>query len=308
MEPFRVEQLRKERYDQIYFSPHMDDVAYSCAGRILQDRAQNKSILVVTLFGNGSSLEQSEGASGTFDQYADRLTEERAAMEALDADLIWLNLPELLFRKKSLTDLVRYCLPALPTPERAIQDQIKEQVLRVCRDRLAEGGEIFFPLGVGFHPDHCLTFEVGRALNASGEFRVQFYEDLPYAGVIDLAAMRRRLLGDARPRINLWRGATETTRKLMLIGRARWLLWPLVLVQLCLLTALHRLRGSGPNALGMPTLEERGIDDVVQRKAEVMRLYPSQTAFFFTLDEGLIEMLRREGRFVERTWTYPPTA
>jgi len=38
--PYFREQLRQPRYEEIHISPHMDDAAYSCVGRILQSRAQ----------------------------------------------------------------------------------------------------------------------------------------------------------------------------------------------------------------------------------------------------------------------------
>jgi hypothetical protein len=38
----------------------------------------------------------------------------------------------------------------------------------------------------------------------------------------------------------------------------------------------------------------------------MMRLYPSQTAFFFALDDTLYDYLRRDGGFFEYSWRYPP--
>src|SRR5690349_7243387 len=104
------EQLRHERYDEIHISPHMDDSAYSCAGRILQRRREGARVLVVTVFGNGKqALDVGEG--GTFSDYAKRLEEERAVMQRMDVDHVWLNYPELLFRKKGAGDLLRFLFP-----------------------------------------------------------------------------------------------------------------------------------------------------------------------------------------------------
>src|SRR5690349_5459067 len=175
------ELTRHERYDEIYISPHMDDAAYSCGGRILQSRAQGKTVLVVTVFGNGKA-ELDAGDTGTFSDYGKRLQEELAVMARLDADLIFLNAPELIFRKNSVATIVRYALPFLPLTS-PTHDELFATLLELVEARLAPSGQLFFPLAVGFHPDHRILFDVGRSLHSLARYRITFYEDVPYSTV-----------------------------------------------------------------------------------------------------------------------------
>ncbi len=44
-----IESINK-RYEHIYLSPHLDDVALSCGGRIVKQRSKGENVLVVTVF------------------------------------------------------------------------------------------------------------------------------------------------------------------------------------------------------------------------------------------------------------------
>lgn len=309
------EQLRHERYDEIHISPHMDDTAYSCAGRILQRRREGVRVLVVTVFGNGkSALDQSD--TGTFSDYAKRLEEERAVMQRLDVDHIWLNYPELLFRKKGASDLIGYLLPFLSLGGSA-HDDLFETLLGLIQQRLARPsagaptapeGEVLFPFGVGFHPDHRVLFDVGRALHGLGRFRVTFYEDVPYSTVPALRALRLGYLG-APSSFGLWRATFDLNVFLFRnFGVWRTLTWLPILLYLCCLSVLHALSGRLDRQRDepLPQLSIREIGDVIAQKADVMRLYPSQTAFFMTLGPELVEMIKFEGRSQELSWRFPP--
>lgn len=300
------EQLRHERYDEIHISPHMDDAAYSCAGRILQRRREGARILVVTVFGNGKPA-LDPGDTGTFSDYAKRLEEELTVMQRMDVDHIWLNAPELIFRKNGASDLLRYLVPFMRLSG-ATHDELFETLLELITRRLEVGGEVLFPFGVGFHPDHRVLFDVGRALHALGRFRVTFYEDVPYATVPALRALRMRYLGVPQ-RFGLWRATFDLNVFLFRnFGWLRSLTWLPILLYLCSLIVLHALtRGLDRGAdEPLPTLSTRPIDDVIAQKADMMRLYPSQTAFFMTLGPELVEMIKFEGKAEELSWHFPP--
>jgi GlcNAc-PI de-N-acetylase len=300
------EQLRHPRYDEIHVSPHMDDTAYSCAGRILQRRHEGARILVVTVFGNGKG-ELDSGDTGTFSDYKKRLEEECAVMQQLQVDHVWLNYPELLFRKNGASDLLRYLLPFMSLSG-AAHDDLFETLLALLSERLAPAGEIFFPFGVGFHPDHRVLFDVGRALHGLGRFRVTFYEDVPYATVPALRALRLSYLG-APSRFGLWRATRDLNVFLFRnFGVWRALTWIPILLYLCCLRVLHALLGRLDRGRDepLPQLSVREIGDVIAQKADVMRLYPSQTAFFMTLGPELVEMIKFEGKSQELSWRFPP--
>jgi LmbE family N-acetylglucosaminyl deacetylase len=298
--------LRAEQFDEIHISPHMDDTAYSCAGRILQRRREGARILVVTVFGDGKSAPDASD-TGTFSNYEKRLTEELAVMRNMDADYIWLNYPELLFRKHGITDLARYLFPFTRLTSSA-HDDLFESLLTLITRHLAPGGTIFFPFGVGFHPDHRVLFDVGRGLHGLGHFQVSFYEDVPYSRVPVLRALRLRAL-DMPAALSLWQSASDLNQFLFRnFGALRYLTWLPLLLYVTSLVVLRALSGASDKLASEPDprASTRDISDTIEGKAEAMRLYPSQTAFFLTLGPELVEMIKFEGRAEEVSWTFPP--
>jgi LmbE family N-acetylglucosaminyl deacetylase len=302
-----AERLRSERYDEIYVSPHLDDVVYSCAGRIAQQRRAGKRVLVVTLFGDGAR-EPLSNLTGRFADFQARREEDRAALGRLDADYVWFNHPDFVFRRPSPGDLLRIALPFLRLPASELQRAIARELLELCERRLAERGQVLFPLAIGFHPDHRLTFDVGRALHACGRFAVEFYEDIPYALFPVMVALRLRYLGLPAP-ISLIRGAREMNDGLFRFFGLPWLTFlPTLLYLLALLGAQRllriqdRLRGEPP-----PTrLPDRQIDDVIENKVAAVRLYPTQTELFLAMDDRLYALLRAgAGGYLERSWRFP---
>jgi LmbE family N-acetylglucosaminyl deacetylase len=168
-----AEQRRFEQYDAIYISPHLDDAVYSCAGRIIKERRADKRVLVVTLFGEGPDLKR-RARKGRLSDFATRREEDRAAMAKLDADYVWFNYPDFVFRRPSLADLWHIAFPFLPLSPAAMQRDMASSLLSLIEARLAPTGSVLFPLSVGFHPDHRIVFDVGRAIHALGRFTVRF--------------------------------------------------------------------------------------------------------------------------------------
>jgi LmbE family N-acetylglucosaminyl deacetylase len=298
------EQLRFDQYDEIYVSPHMDDAAYSCGGRILQSRARGARVLVLTVFGTGRADVPQETAQAHFTDYDARTAEELAVMQRLDADFIWLDYPELLFRKHSLWDVARFFVPFMWLGGRA-QDELFEATLQIISRLLAPAGQLFVPLAIGFHPDHRLLFDVGRALHALGRFRVGFYEDVPYSLKPPMTALQLRFLG-VRRSLSLGQAAHELTdfwlREYGKIGSYLWL--PLVLYLALLLPLRALLRLLPWQRELVPRLVPCEIADTIREKADIMRLYPSQTAYFLTLDASLVERIKPEGHARELTWYF----
>jgi GlcNAc-PI de-N-acetylase len=312
MAPLR-EQLRHERYDEIYVSPHMDDAAYSCGGRILQERRAGRRVLVITLFGTGKGAPSTTvGGSGgsALSDYAQRSAEEEAVMAALDADFVWVDYPELLFRPKRLGELLRFLLPYLPLPPSPVGDDLFALLAGLIAQRLAPGGSVYFPLGVGFHPDHRLVTDVGRALHGLGVFPVLFYEDVPYSTVRAFVTLRLSTLGfDVQAPLGV---AARTINHFVFrtFGWVELLSLPVVWTYLACVRvagALLSSRDAGPGE-PRPVLEARDIAGVLHEKVAVMGLYPSQTALFFEPGEGLYEALRIDGLYEERCWRFPPFA
>lgn len=90
------------QYDHVYVSPHFDDVAASCSGRIFKQIEQGKSVLIVTVF-TAAAAHGSPGVSNTLKSilnYKRRRKEDRAAMQQMGVDYLWLEHPEILFRNQ----------------------------------------------------------------------------------------------------------------------------------------------------------------------------------------------------------------
>jgi LmbE family N-acetylglucosaminyl deacetylase len=302
------QQLRASRYDAIYISPHMDDAGYSCGGRILQQRQRGLRVLVVTLFGTGEPVPGNEDVQHRFADYKQRAAEEEAVMAALDADFIWLNLPELLFRPKPMADVFRFALPCLPLAPSAIEAQLFARLLAIFQAHLVPGGEVHFPHGVGFHPDHRIVTDVGRTFHALGLIQVVFYEDVPYSTVPAFVSLRARTLGLSASAPLLT--AAQSVSHFVFRSFGLWaklavpLLW-LYFAFLLFFQAISRKEDRAPGE-PPPVPDRLDIADVIHRKVAMMRLYPSQTAFFFALDDTLYDYLRRDGGFFEYSWRYPP--
>ena len=308
---FVAEQCRFDRYDEIYVSPHLDDAVYSCAGRIAQQRRAGLRVLVVTLFGSGTSESTIPGtgaASKRFGDFEVRRQEDRAAMARVDSDYVWLNEPDFVFRRPSVGDVVRIAFPFLRLPSSEMQVRLLRALTALCESRLAQGGRVVFPFAVGFHPDHRIAFDVGRAMHAGGRFPVEFYEDLPYALAPVMTALRLRYLGFGPTKTPLWRSAREMNFALFRFFGVPWLTflptllyaWLLLLVQR-IFQAQDRLRDEPA-----PVREhEYAIDDTIDDKVAAMRLYPTQTELFLAMDDRLYAMLREPGGYFERRWRFP---
>lgn len=284
----------------------MDDAVYSCGGQIALARSAGTRVLVVTLFGNGEADERGQGLFGDISR---RKREELAAMEHLDADYVWLNFPDMLCRRAGPRELLSYIIPFMrPTPD-ALLERMHAAIYALCARLLAPNGRVYFPLGIGFHPDHRRAFEVGRLLQAVPNWPVAFYEDVPYAQVQALREDRLRHLG--------WHGPSalfRDTREIhaFVFPRSKpWyrpLSWTSIFVHLVMGRILFRLVGRADPIAGKLTLLERDISTVVAKKILAIRDYASQTDFFFPRGEGIREVLARthDGRYVERFWTVSP--
>ena len=302
-----AEQRRYQRYDEIYFSPHLDDVVYSCGGRIAQQRRAGRRVLVVTLFGDDTHAATSRVAQ-RYGAFHVRRQEDQAALARLDADYVWFNHPDCLFRSPSSGDTLRALFPFLRVPESKLLKEVAQDLSALCETQLAEAGRLSFPLAVGFHPDHRILCDVGRALHAQGRYRVEFYEDIPYAQFPVMVALRLRSLG-VPASTPFWQSAKELKQALVLFFDLPGLpTFVSTLVYLPLLSALEALSGAQDRFADEPPptrLPELPIDDVIEDKVAAIRLYPSQTELLLAMDDRLYGMLRGSAGYVERSWTFP---
>ncbi len=119
-----------------------------------------------------------------------RLEDERFAYFA-EASVVWLDLPDAVFRGYEGDDQ----LLGTPRPDDTPPvDLLRREIARL------EPQKVYLPLGVGGHVDHQLARQVGLALLAEGrrwvmpgpdhQGSVTFYEDFPYAWWNEASARR----------------------------------------------------------------------------------------------------------------------
>jgi LmbE family N-acetylglucosaminyl deacetylase len=308
---FELYRLRERHYDRIYISPHLDDAVYSCGGQIAQHRANGRRVLVISVFGSGPIEPQREPVH-VFRDAARRKLEELAAMEQLDCDFIFLDQPDALHRKHSVGQVVRFCFPFLRLVPGDLHGRMRAALEPLLARLLAPFGTVYFPFGVGSHPDHRLAFDLGRELHLAGFAPIEFYEDVAYVHVEGMLEERLRNLGVQAhvPFLRFARGVHRLTFK----RSPRWhaLAWgPLLFAFLSLRYALQRVTrivDRRPEQ-GDPRVSERDISEHITAKVAAMRAYASQTEFFYPDPSALPkELARFGGRQVERSWAFPAPA
>ena len=178
----------RERYKTIYLSPHLDDVALSCGGRIYQQTSQNEPILIVTTMAGESAPDLQLSAFAQelhqrweLPQYAVRArrAEDAAASQILGADYLHWSIPDCVYRTEPATGE-----PCYPTWESVITTQhpadgavIAQLVHQLAQ--LPSADEIVVPLTAGNHVDHRLVRQA--AVLAFTPNSLLYYEDYPYA-------------------------------------------------------------------------------------------------------------------------------
>jgi LmbE family N-acetylglucosaminyl deacetylase len=159
----------------IIVSPHLDDAALSCGGRMLGDQ----STLVLNVFSR-STWWRFDGAPGDVDTIlACRRAEETLVSRLSGEPMTNLDLPEALLRGHAMADVFTAKADAR---DEDVSARIEASVSSLAHEhRLAHW---FLPLGVGDHIDHRLARDAASAaLDRAGvkPTHLHFYEDLPYA-------------------------------------------------------------------------------------------------------------------------------
>ncbi|HIE39625.1 MAG TPA: GlcNAc-PI de-N-acetylase [Anaerolineales bacterium] len=169
--------------EQIYLSPHLDDVALSCGGRIrLQVRAGVR-VRVVTVFAGGLAGALTPFAQALHHQWglgrdapAARRAEDRAALALLGAEPTHWNLPECIYRSATDGAFLYPTWEALWGPLHPADGPLLKELARRI-GALPEAATLYVPLGAGGHVDHRL---VRRAAEAAAR-PLLYYEEYPYA-------------------------------------------------------------------------------------------------------------------------------
>jgi LmbE family N-acetylglucosaminyl deacetylase len=181
-----------ELYQRIYLSPHLDDAALSCGGRIYQERQAGLPVLVVTLMAGDPPPEAAEtsfvsalharwGLDAHPNPVAARRAEDEAALSVLDAHGEHWGWPDCIYRRHPTTgEFLYHSETHLLGPVQLIE---RGFIIGIARRLdtlpLAPGGRVYTPMAVGGHVDHRLVRQAAEAWRVPGGELV-YYEDYPY--------------------------------------------------------------------------------------------------------------------------------
>jgi LmbE family N-acetylglucosaminyl deacetylase len=174
-------------YRHVYLSPHLDDAALSCGGAIAQAVAAGESVLVVTLctalppsdmeFNALAREFHAAWALPPEEVVAARLREEHEAIARLNADNLWANQFDAIYRHPEVYTS-RQALFSQPGPHDPLFATLYPYLKKLQQQLPA--ASYYAPLGVGSHVDHLITHRVAQAVFGTA---LSFYEDFPYVAV-----------------------------------------------------------------------------------------------------------------------------
>jgi LmbE family N-acetylglucosaminyl deacetylase len=172
-------------YDLIYLSPHLDDVALSCGGQIVQQRMNGRSVLIVTIAAGNPPATLSALARKLHEHWelpseviTIRRDEDRLACHLLDTDYLHWDIPDAIYRLHPLDQTPLYPVmemilePVLPVDYGLIVSLVKQL------QTLPGHQQVVAPLAVGNHVDHQITRLAAEYCFGSA---LLYYEDYPYA-------------------------------------------------------------------------------------------------------------------------------
>ncbi|HET6486774.1 MAG TPA: PIG-L family deacetylase [Spirochaetia bacterium] len=177
--------------DLLVFSPHLDDAACSCGGRIAAAVRAGARVVVVTPFA-GSPAAEGRRAGGTLSPFASmssRREEDRRAMDRLGVVPLWMDIEEAIGRSPRYRSFLAL-FGRIRRSDTALLVELQADLERLCR--ASPGAELVFPLGVGGHVDHRILFEVSRRMMRAPAVagRVSYFEEIPYSFVPSMVEHR----------------------------------------------------------------------------------------------------------------------
>jgi LmbE family N-acetylglucosaminyl deacetylase len=173
----------------LYLSPHLDDAAYSVGALIHQQTRMGEHVVVVTICAGDPPPEEtlSPFARSLHERWQTpaeavvvRRVEDRAALEVLGAEAVYLNLPDCIYRTDPATGQPLYTSEeSLFGALSAAEEPLIHRLAAELRNVLATLGavRVFAPLGIGGHVDHRLTRRAAERLGVV----LTYFEDYPYA-------------------------------------------------------------------------------------------------------------------------------
>lgn len=187
--------MSRKLYQCIYLSPHLDDAALSCGGRIFLERQRGMDVLVITVMAGNAPPEAKDlptpivadlhtrwELAANPNPVDIRRDEDREALAILGADVAHWEWPECVYRQDSVTGQFMY-----PTEESlwgsvhpGDQVMVTQLAQRLASLPLSPDGRLYVPLTVGDHVDHHIVRHAAE-MRESSLGGLVYYEEYPYA-------------------------------------------------------------------------------------------------------------------------------
>jgi LmbE family N-acetylglucosaminyl deacetylase len=196
-----IETIIQKKISCYFISPHLDDAILSC-GELMTYLAGKTPLQVATIFTEADTPPYTLSARTFLKQcggldaqklFEKRRQEDRAALESIGAEWRHLGLMDALWRKRAgnqfsrcLGRFVPEFLHLYPTYRFHIlsrkmaheDEKLKKKIFGMIAGMIdnQRQGILFFPLGLGGHVDHIITYLAGLHFSPD----VVFYSDFPY--------------------------------------------------------------------------------------------------------------------------------
>jgi LmbE family N-acetylglucosaminyl deacetylase len=164
----------------LYLSPHPDDVLLACPGRLAHDVSRGQPVLILTLFGDPASHPRS------------------APLRGLGVSQVGLGLKAAGERSAAYGSYRAVTF----APRQAADEDVLHEIAAFFTDvaHRLRPRQVYAPLGVGGHLDHCLIHDAARAAFTGGAGRDVFlYEERPEALVRGAVRLRLGQIGAQLP-------------------------------------------------------------------------------------------------------------
>ncbi len=168
----------------LLISPHSDDIAFSIAGMLAEERIRGE-IYFVTIFG------KSNYCWGGFQEDEVKITAIRRQEDSHFANMLGLRHDYWEFPEASLRigstydDVMAKSAEYTEDPSTALYSRTVECAMAY------RPTHVVLPLGIGLHKDHLVARDLGRIFAKQEGAKCLYYEDLPYAELLDDMSIMR---------------------------------------------------------------------------------------------------------------------
>jgi len=172
---------RNQLHPALIIAPHLDDAAFSLGSALLAGSlGAMPRILVV--FSRSNYAIETPGTGDVEVVTQVRKKEEEAAAGQMQAVVEFLDFGEPLVRGacREFHEIFNKDFDPVTDP---VFEPVRNKVVNII-DELQPTLAVF-PLAIGNHLDHIMLNRIGLSLLAAGGTRVMFFEDQPYAGLLD---------------------------------------------------------------------------------------------------------------------------